>query len=560
MTSAIAHSTNPADHDAELAELLAKLSDQKRDRPRFEQVAAQHPHLANELRALWGTALLVDAVAQHSQTATAAQQVLQTQSDLKPPDRLGDYELREEIGRGGMGVVYRARQQSLNREVAVKLILKGTQASDADKARFQAEVTAAAHLEHPNIVPVYDVGEAEGWQYFSMKLIDGDTLSSRVARGPVPEQEAVALMLGVAQAIEYAHQRGVVHRDLKPANILVDPAGVPHVTDFGLAKYTTGAASLTHSGSILGTPAFMAPEQAAGSRGTVGAHSDVYSLGAILYSLLTGRAPFQGATPVDTVLLVLEQDPLPPRLLNRRISRDLEMIVLKCLQKPVELRYASAAAFANDLQAHINGESILARSGRFTDVLARVFRESHHATVLENWGVLWMWHAVVLLLMCLLTNWMQLERDDWPAMRQPWPYLLLWGGGLALWAPIFWALRHRAGPVTAVERQIAHAWGGSIVAVMLLFGIEKLLGLPVLQLSPVLGLIGGMVFIVKAGILAGTFYIHAAAMLGMSILMAEMQRRGVEYGISIFGLIAAAVFFLPGWKYYRQSSDKISVD
>jgi serine/threonine-protein kinase len=368
-------------------------------------------------------------------------------------------------------------------------------------------------------------------------------------------------MLSVARAIEYAHQRGVIHRDLKPANVLVDRAGIVHVTDFGLAKNTAvSAASLTHSGTILGTPAYMAPEQAAGNRGKVGPHSDVYSLGAILYSLLTGRAPFQGVTPVDTVLMVLEQDPLPPRLLNRRINRDLEMIVLKCLQKPIELRYASAGALADDLQAYRDGESIVARSGRFTDIVARVFRESHHATVLENWGVLWMWHSVVLLVMCLLTNWMHLERHEWPIMGQSWPYLLLWGGGLAVWAPIFWALRHRAGPVTAVERQIAHAWGGSIAAVVLLFGVEALLGLPVLKLSPVLGLIGGMVFIVKAGTLAGSFYLHAAAMLVSSIAMAEMQRQGFEYGLSIFGLVSAATFFLPGWKYYRQSARKTVID
>jgi serine/threonine-protein kinase len=541
--------------DLELAEILNRLTDRKKGaRPALEELTAAHPHLAQELKALWGTALMVDAVASHSESETLPLVSPALTSDLRPPAVLGDFELFEELGRGGMGVVYRARQRSLNREVAVKLILQGTQASEAERARFQAEVAAAARLEHPHIVPIYEMGEIEGWQFFAMKLIDGETLSTRIAQGPVPERLAVDWMLDIARAIEYAHQRGVIHRDLKPANVLVDRAGVPHVTDFGLAKYTAaGAASLTHSGTILGTPAYMAPEQASGNRGRIGPQVDVYSLGAILYSLLTGRAPFQGASPVDTVLMVLEQDPLPPRLLNRRISRDLEMILLKCLQKPTELRYASAGALADDLQAYRDGESIVARSGRFTDVMARVFRETHHATVLENWGVLWMWHAAVLLVMCLLTNWMFLERHDWPVLAESWPYLLLWGGGLAVWAPIFWALRHRAGPVTAVERQIAHAWGGSIIAVMLLFGIEELLGLPVLTLSPVLGLIGGMVFIMKAGILAGIFYLHAAAMLAVSIVMAAMQRQGLEYGVSIFGLVAAATFFLPGWKYYRQS-------
>jgi serine/threonine protein kinase len=552
---------NLADTDArdrELAEILDRLTDRRNgDSPTLEQLSAAHPHLAQELKALWGTALMVDAVASRSRSTTLPLTAPVFSGEMRPPSELGEFELIEELGRGGMGVVYRARQRTLNREVAVKLILQGSQASDADRARFQAEVAAAARLEHPNIVPIYEVGEVDGWQFFGMKLIDGETLASRIAKGPVPEQFAVDWVLSIARAIDYAHQRGVIHRDLKPANVLIDREGAPHVTDFGLAKYAVpGTASLTHSGTILGTPAYMAPEQAAGSRGRVGPQSDVYSLGAILYSLLTGRAPFHGASPVDTVLMVLEQDPLPPRLLNRRITRDLEMIVLKCLQKPTELRYASAAALADDLTAYRDGESIIARSGRFTDVVARVFRETHHATVLENWGVLWMWHAAVLLVMCLLTNWMHLERHDWPVMRESWPYLLLWGGGLAVWAPIFWALRHRAGPVTAVERQIAHAWGGSIVAVMLLFGVEELLDLPVLKLSPVLGLIGGMVFVVKAGILAGSFYVHAAALLAMSIIMAEMQRRSFEYGVSIFGLVSAATFFLPGCKYYRQSAGK----
>jgi serine/threonine protein kinase len=552
--------TSPADtgHEIELAEILAKLVDQpERDRPTLEKLTAAHPHLAAELRALWGTALLVDAIASHAQSADTAAVAPLLRTDIQPPPMLGEFELLEELGRGGMGIVYRARQRTLGREVALKLILQGAHASEADKARFRAEVSAAAQLEHPNIVPVYEVGEMDGWQFFVMKLVEGETLAQRISQGPVPEDEAVRCLLKVARAIEYAHGRGVVHRDLKPANILVDHEAEPHVTDFGLAKRITGEmASLTQSGTILGTPAYMAPEQAAGNRGGVGPSADVYSLGAILYSLLTGRAPFQGTSPVDTMLMVLEQDPPPLRLLNRQVSRDLEMIVLKCLQKPLDLRYASAGALADDLQAYISGESIAARSGRLTDVIARVFRETHHATVLENWGVLWMWHSAVVLIMCLVTNWMHLKRFAWPVMGEAWPYLILWGGGLAVWAPIFWALRHRSGPVTAVERQIAHAWGGSIVAVMLLFWVEELLDLPVLTLSPVLALIGGMTFVMKAGILAGSFYIHAIAMFALAIVMAEMQRRDFDYSITVYGIAAAATFFFPGWKYYRQGVDK----
>jgi serine/threonine-protein kinase len=251
--------------------------------------------------------------------------------------------------------------------------------------------------------------------------------------------------------------------------------------------------------------------------------------------------------------MLLEQEPLPPRLLNRKLDRDLEMIILRCIQKPPELRYLSAGALASDLHAYQKGEPVSARSGHFTHVVARMFRETHHAMVLENWGLLWMWHAIVLMVICLVTNWFHIMRSKWPTMNTPGPYLLLWGGALAVWAPTFWTLRHRAGPVTAVERQIAHLWGGSIAAVMLLFVIEYELRLPVLTLSPALALIGGMVFTVKAGILAGAFYVHATALFVTSLLMAWMQRRGIEYGISVFGIVSAATYLLPGWKYYRQS-------
>jgi eukaryotic-like serine/threonine-protein kinase len=434
----------------------------------------------------------------------------------------------------------------------VKLILRGTLATADELARFQAEAAAAGRLQHPHIVPIYEVSSHNGQCYFSMQLVEGVTLAAKLPDGPLPAREAVALVGTVASAIHYAHGQGVIHRDLKPANILVDSGGEPHVTDFGLAKQLDAGTSLTRSGAVFGTPAYMAPELASGDRGSVGPACDVYSLGTILYALLTGRPPFQGPSPVDTVLMVLDEEPLPPRLLNRRLDRDLEMIVLKCLQKPPELRYPSAEALANDLTAYLNDEPVSARSGQFSQVIARMFRETHHATVLENWGLLWMWHAAVILVMCLVTNYLHANRFEWPECARPWPYLLLWGGGLALWAPIFWKLRHRIGPVTAVERQIAHIWGGSVAAVVLLFVVESLLDLPVLTLSPVLGLIGGAVFVAKAGILSGIFYLQAAAMFATALVMAELQRRGIDYGVTLYGLVSAAAFFLPGWKYYRQ--------
>jgi predicted Ser/Thr protein kinase len=548
-------------HDTELAALLDRVTDAApHERPTLEELVANHPHLATDLRDVWGALMVADAVAEHhsrqGRTPTFTPQPRLVAADASPPVELGDFKLLEEIGRGGMGVVFRARQRSLDRLVAVKVLLRGADASPQDQERFQAEASAVARLDHPSIVPIYETGEVAGWRYFGMKMIEGQNLSQRMAGGPLPQREAAQLVMQVARAIDYAHQRGVIHRDLKPANILLDVAGQAHVTDFGLAKRHTLGEQLTTTGAILGTPSYMAPEQAAGGRGDVGPTSDVFSLGAILYALLTGRPPFQGATPVDTLLLVLEQDPAPPRLLNPHVDRDLEMIALRSLQKPPELRYSSAGALADDLGAYLAGEPIAARSGRISQVVARLFRETHHATVLENWGVLWMWHGALLLVLCVVTNWLHEHRAQWLVFDEHWPYVLLWGGGLAVWAPIFWALRRRAGPVTAVERQIAHAWAGSIVAVILLFVVESLLGLPVLRLSPVLGLIAGMVFVVKAGTLTGAFYVNAAALFLCGVAMAALDAAGFHYSLTLFGAVAGATFFLPGWKYLRQSRRK----
>src|SRR5271166_5934665 len=255
----------------------------------------------------------------------------------------GDYEIVREIARGGMGVVFLARQISLNRTVALKMILAGQLADETDVRRFYTEAEAAANLDHPGIVPIYEVGQHEGQHYFSMGFVEGQSLAQRLADGPLPPREAAELIRRVSEAIEYAHQHGVIHRDLKPANVLLDQNGNPRVTDFGLAKRVQGESGLTGSGQIMGTPSYMPPEQAGGERGGVGPAADVYALGATLYALVTGRPPFQAATAMDTVIQVVSDEPVPPRRLNASIPSDLETICLKCLQKEPALRYASAA-------------------------------------------------------------------------------------------------------------------------------------------------------------------------------------------------------------------------
>ena len=272
----------------------------------------------------------------------------------------GDYELHREIARGGMGVVYKARQVNLNRPVALKMILAGNLAGEAEIRRFYLEAEAAANLDHPGIVPIYEVGEHEGQHYFSMGFVEGQSLAHRVAEGPLPPREAAALMVQIAEAVQYAHEKGVIHRDLKPGNVLLDTQGRPKVTDFGLAKKLQSDSGLTASGQIMGTPSYMSPEQAQG-RTDIGPLADVYSLGAMLFCLLTGRPPFQTDNVMETLKQVLERDPPEPRSLNAAIPIDLETIAQKCLQKDPHRRYGSARELAEDLNRYLAGEPIRAR-------------------------------------------------------------------------------------------------------------------------------------------------------------------------------------------------------
>ncbi|MDA0659262.1 MAG: serine/threonine-protein kinase [Planctomycetota bacterium] len=536
----------PDDNDAQLAQLLDELNRCPADEQAEHLTRLQrlHPELADELTQLWGTMRLADVLGSELSVPVPA---IDLQYRFELPLQMGDYRLLSEVGRGGMGVVFLAHQASLDRQVAVKMLLNGRWATPLDRARIRAEAAAAARLHHPHIVPVYEVGEQEAGVFFSMKYIAGETLADLLRDGPLVNREAARLLKIVSQAVEYAHCQGVLHRDLKPSNILLDEHGLPYVSDFGLAKSAAQSSNLTRTGAILGTPSYMAPEQAAGNRGQVGSWSDVYSLGSILYHMLTGRPPFQAASAVDTVLQLLEQDPPAPRVLNPQIDRDLEMITLRCLQKPHDLRYQSAAELVADLQAYLSDEPVSARSGQFLQVVARVFRETHHAAILENWGLLWMWHSLVVLVTCLLTSslhhWNR-QHGDAPRL----PYFLLWTAGVGAWATVFWALRRRMGPVTFVERQVAHVWGASMISTAFLFPVEYLLGLPVLTMAPVLGISGGALFMVKAGILAGSFYVQAVVLFLTSLAMA----RWPDWAHLIFGPVAALCFFVPGWKYWRQ--------
>src|SRR5437016_416138 len=280
---------------------------------------------------------------------------------------LGDYELVEEVGRGGQGVVFRARQKSLNRTVALKVISLGQWASKAHLKRFRREAEAAASLDHPSIVPIYEVGEREGACYFSMKFVEGGQLDEVVKRAPMSIRQAAELIAKVARTVHYAHEHGILHRDIKPGNILLDAKGEPSLTDFGLARLVEAESTVTRTKEVMGTPSYMAPEQAVGNNAAVSSATDVYGLGAVLYQLLTGHPPFAGGTTYETIKLLLDTEPRQPRQLNPKVDRDLSTICLKCLEKDPKRRYSSALALAEDLEHWLKHEPIQARHiGVFT--------------------------------------------------------------------------------------------------------------------------------------------------------------------------------------------------
>ncbi len=308
--------------------------------------------------------------------------------------KFGDYELLEEISRGGMGVVYRARELRLNRIVALKMILAGELAGEADVRRFRSEAEAAAQLEHPGIVPIHEIGSLGNQHFYTMSFVEGAGLDQYKGRGIDDTTRAARIVQQVAQAVDYAHAHGIVHRDLKPANVLMDEDGFPRITDFGLAKRIGAAAELTRTGQILGTPGYMAPEQAAGESNVIGAAADIYALGGLLYFVLTGRPPFQAANVIDTLVQSLESEPTMPRVLNPVIPKSLEQICMRCLERNPEDRYASAGEVARDLDRFLQGQPVQARPPTYLERVRRFARRAPALTV----------HLVALLMLVIVAQ------------------------------------------------------------------------------------------------------------------------------------------------------------
>jgi eukaryotic-like serine/threonine-protein kinase len=472
-----------------------------------------------------------------------------------PPEQFGDYELISEVARGGMGVVYRARQVNLGRIVALKMILAGRLADKEDVDRFRREAEAAARLQHPNIVAIFEIGEVDGQHFFTMEFIEGSNLARKVAGGPIPSRMAAGYVRKIARAVHHAHKQGIVHRDLKPSNVLLDTDDEPHVTDFGLAKRMSGDPGQTRTGTVLGTPSYMAPEQAQGRR-DIGPAADIYSLGAIVYELVTGRPPFAAETPLDTAIQVIHNEPVPPRLLNACVDHDLETICLKCLQKDPQLRYTSADAVAEDLQRYLDGETISARSFNVLDRLARTLERGQHDADFSTWSSMLLWMALVIgvehIVVFVL---IQGEQSRWVVTAAR-------ALQIALLGILFWAnRRNRLLPATSSERELWTVWIGYfftylcvLVVTRMLFAFEVLAAGQYLPPNwqeclpyPFLSLIAGLAFFVMGSNYWGRCYMIGAAFWLLAALM-PMHLTLAPLG---FGLLWFAALMMLGLRLRR---------
>jgi serine/threonine-protein kinase len=445
-----------------------------------------------------------------------------------------------------MGVVYKARQTGLNRLVALKMVLAGGHASEADLARFRGEAEAVARLQHPNIVQVFEVGQAGDHPFFSMELCPGGGLDRKLGGTPLPPKDAARLVETLARAMHVAHLAGIIHRDLKPANVLLAADGTPKITDFGLAKRLDDTSGRTQTGSILGTPSYMAPEQAEG-RKDIGPAADIYALGAILYELLTGRPPFRAATPLDTILQVVSDDPAPPRRLSSGVPRALEAICLKCLNKAPIRRYPDAASLAADLARFQDGEPVTARQSGLFDQLAGALDRVQLRAEFAAYGSLLLWLAPVMLLPELWIT--AVMANDWPAH-------LLGLGNFARAAGFVLVVGYHRGwrwrPDGAVERQLWAVWGGYLLACFVL-GLSGRLAFGFLDTAlelrfyPGLAALTALAFFALAANIWGYCAVVGLGFLGLAFLMAaDLRWAPLE-----LGLAWAAVLVLLGTRLRR---------
>ncbi len=427
------------------------------------------------------------------------------------PAALGDYEILGELGRGGMGVLYRAREKGLDREVALKRLKHGPRATPEEVRRFRNEARAAARLRHPHLMPILALVELPDELVLAMPLAEGADLKRRLEDGPLPPREAARLLHAVALAMAHAHGQGVVHRDLKPSNILLDARGEPLVADFGLAKVFDADGSLTGVGEIVGTPAYMAPEQAAGDRAAVGPLADIHALGATLFALLVGQPPFQADNAVATLLLVRTQEAPPPSLLNRALPRALDAIVLKCLRKRPEERYASAAALAEDLRRFLDGSPVAALEARWLERWTLALARTRHDEQLHGWsGGLSIFAGLIGGAHAALEALAATDRAG-PAVR--WAVR---GALLAAWLGLLWRWRRTLAATNAFERGVWAMWSGYFAAMLVAETALGLCGRPRGEFLGAEALLAGMGFVALGGSVWGGCYMLGAGFLGLA--------------------------------------------
>jgi serine/threonine-protein kinase len=471
-----------------------------------EELCRERPELLEEVRRAVGALEAVYGVP----TCVGEPPAAGSEPAAAPPG----YELLGELGRGGMGVVYRARQVGLNRLVALKMILSGGHAGPRERARFKAEAEAVARLSHPNIVSVYEVGEHQGRPFLALELVAGGSLAQHLQGKPLQARRAAELVAALARGARAAHEAGVVHRDLKPANVLmgVSVGAAPKIADFGLAKRLDEPGA-TRTGDVMGTPSYMAPEQAAGRWREVGPHTDVYALGAILYECLTGRPPFLGATVIETIDQVLTQAPAPPSLLLPKVPRELEVICLKCLHKEPAGRYASAQALADDLERFLAGEPIQARASGMFEQLVRALRHSQYDVRLRGWGTL---------LLCLapLPTLGQLPAAVLALAGRPLPVAVV-GSGLAGAGSILlglWLGRPRRDSSGPAERQVWSILIGQLLALSVMALVSWPLDDPQ-ALYPRWAVLTGLAFFIMGGSYWGGCYLMGLSFFALAALM-----------------------------------------
>lgn len=519
------------------------------DRPLVDEYVAQHPNLASQIREFFPLLNMIEEMHEDGKTVSD-QSSHETGSDLPLP-RIGGYQILGELGRGGMGIVYEALQTELGRRVALKVV-PGDLSVTTDQTFLREEARKLATVQHPNIVQIYDVGEYEGRPYFSMQLVEGQSLSNRLASGPLMPREAASLLLEVCQAIAEAHRCGIVHRDLKPSNILLDNTGRPLVADFGLAQFVE-LGTLTATGLVAGTPSYMSPEQA--TSGNPGPSSDIYSLGAVLYEMLTGRPPFQSASPVETIMMVLEEDPLLPRTLNSRVDRDLEAIAMRCLQKQPELRYSDVDALASDIRAYVEDEPISVAKNNFTNLFEFFRRETRFGPVMEVWGSYLMfsgWYLLSVYGICAALKFAGVNVHLY--------YYAVWAASYPPWYLGYKWIRRWKIPTSLVERQLGHLWTGGAAICVLTLVLEGTLRLPALILCPVYGVVQFAQSYAMANLLSRMFYLPALAYFMCAIMMLIMVRVGELQGnenmyaaaTAIFAILSWIAFFIPGLIYHRR--------